>query len=554
MKISLLDCTLRDGGYINKWAFKEAHITKILSALLDSKVEIIECGYLSKKGLEYDSTLFRHTNVIDRLIDSLLSQCAMKSTYLDSIGRANKGVQSFGSNSDTQKQCSRNKAMFVAMINLGDFDVAHLPYAQDSYITGIRLAFHKEDLSQALQQAQVIQNLGYKVFFQPMVTKRYSDIEFLSMLESVNALKPYAFYIVDSFGSMNLREFERYVLLSDSNLAPSIALGYHSHNNMQLAFSNAIYFTQSNLKRDIILDSSIYGIGRGAGNLNTELIADFLNKEANKTYAITPLLEVIDSLLESLMARHSWGFSPAQYLSASLEIHPNYANFLTRKNNNHIATIQKVLQKIPESSRSSFDKDLIERLYIDTLLESKLPAQGTLLSDKKFLLLAPGASVLEHTQRIESVIQSQNPTTIAINHKSEFVCDYYFFANQKRYDEFESTLPCEKIIITNNIKATKIPPIVLEYRDLVFIDGEFFTNAAVLLLHYLARQGVESVEIAGLDGYRVGEQNYAYDECDIQAYDETMKEQNSILQRALINLKDRIQLTFLTPSIFEECV
>ena len=89
---------------------------------------------------------------------------------------------------------------------------------------------------------------------------------------------------------------------------------------------------------------------------------------------------------------------------------------------------------------------------------------------------------------------------------------------------------------------------------MVFIDGEFFTNAAVLLLHYLARQGVESVEIAGLDGYRVGEQNYAYDECDIQAYDEAMREQNSILQRALRKLKGRIDFSFLTPSIFEECV
>ena len=612
MRIALLDCTLRDGGYINKWAFKQSHITKILRALLDSKVEVIECGYLSNKGLERDSTLFRDIASIDRLLDSVISSDAIESKPIDServcAPRFNNGgasgdlLSTSGSNlpqenlvykkgvspsgvdevatpkrdldSEKSAVCSRsgasgdllstsgsnlpqancNKTMFVAMINLGDFSLSHLKPAQDSHITGLRLAFHKEHLSEALTQAKILQDLGYKVFFQPMVTKRYSDIEFLTMLESLNALRPHAFYIVDSFGSMTLREFGRYLLLSDSNLDSQIALGYHSHNNMQLAFANAINLTQSNLKREVILDASIYGIGRGAGNLNTELIADFLNKEMAKHYHITPLLEVIDSLLESLMARHSWGFSPAQYLSASLEIHPNYANFLTRKNNTHIATIQKVLQKIPESSRSNFDKELIEKLYIDTLLESKLKARGALLSDKKFLLLAPGASVLEHSQCIESAIKMQEHITIAINHKAEFVCDYYFFANQKRYDEFASTLPCEKIIITNNIKTTKSPSIVLEYRDLVFIDGEFFTNATVLLLHYLARQGVESVEIAGLDGYRVGEQNYAYDECDIQAYDEAMREQNSILQRALRKLKGRIDFSFLTPSIFEECV
>ena len=358
MRIALLDCTLRDGGYINKWAFKQSHITKILRALLDSKVEVIECGYLSNKGLERDSTLFRDIASIDRLLDSVISSDAIESKPIDServcAPRFNNGGasgDSLSTSGSNLPQVNCNKTMFVAMINLGDFSLSHLKPAQDSHITGLRLAVHKEHLSEALTQAKILQDLGYKVFFQPMVTKRYSDIEFLTMLESLNALRPHAFYIVDSFGSMTLREFGRYLLLSDSNLDSQIALGYHSHNNMQLAFANAINLTQSNLKREVILDASIYGIGRGAGNLNTELIADFLNKEMAKHYHITPLLEVIDSLLESLMARHSWGFSPAQYLSASLEIHPSYANLLTPKNNTDIATIQKVVQKMPESSR-----------------------------------------------------------------------------------------------------------------------------------------------------------------------------------------------------------
>ena len=80
MRIALLDCTLRDGGYINKWAFKESHIAKIIHALLDSKVEIIECGYLSDKGLERDSTLFRDIATIDRLLDSIISSNIAEST------------------------------------------------------------------------------------------------------------------------------------------------------------------------------------------------------------------------------------------------------------------------------------------------------------------------------------------------------------------------------------------------------------------------------------------------------------------------------------------
>lgn len=526
MNISLLDCTLRDGGYINNWAFKDNYIIKVIRALLDSHIEIIECGYLSDAGLDGSSTIFRNISRIDKILDRVFLQEKWQNFY--------------------------NPA-FVVMINFGDFNLSHLGDMKDSRIFGIRLAFHKKHLHEAIKQASVIQELGYKVFFQPMVTKQYSDVEFLTMLEAMNDLKPYAFYIVDSFGSMTLREFGRYLLLSDSNLDSSIALGYHSHNNMQLAFANAINFVQNSLRREIIVDSSIYGIGRGAGNLNTELIADFLNKEVCKNYRITPLLDVIDSLLEPLMARYSWGFSPAQYLSASLEIHPSYANFLTKKNNNHIATIQKVLQKIPLSKRLSFDQDFIEKLYVETLLESKLPAHGVLQVDKKILLLAPGTSVLEHEQTIESKIHSQEYIVIAINHKPKLPCDYYFFANQKRYDEFETDLPCDQIVITNNLKVTKAPPIVLEYSDLVFIDGEFFTNTTVLLLHYLVRCGVCRVEIAGLDGYCVGKQNYSYDECDIQAYDETMIEQNEIMSRAFVKLGNKIKLEFITPSIFKDC-
>ena len=130
-----------------------------------------------------------------------------------------------------------------------------------------------------------------------MVTKNYSDLEFLSMIEKINKLNPYAFYIVDSFGSMTLDEFHKYLILTNNNLNINISLGYHSHNNMQLAFSNAISMCNMNLKRDIILDSSIYGIGRGAGNLNSELMADFLNKTYSKNYNILPLLEIIDELL-----------------------------------------------------------------------------------------------------------------------------------------------------------------------------------------------------------------------------------------------------------------
>ena len=162
---------------------------------------------------------------------------------------------------------------------------------------------------------------------------------------------------------MTLGDFRKYINLANSNLDKNIKLGYHSHNNMQLAFSNAIDFCNSRHDRDIIIDSSIYGMGRGAGNLNTELITDYLNNNFNKKYGILPLLEVIDEILVFYFNQNPWGFSPVQYLSASLDCHPNYASYLVNKKSNHIADIFKVLENLPLENRGTFNEKVVNQLY-----------------------------------------------------------------------------------------------------------------------------------------------------------------------------------------------
>jgi isopropylmalate/homocitrate/citramalate synthase len=321
MTISILDCTLRDGGYVNNWNFPQKQTTKIIKSLNKSNVDIVELGYLDdKNGKPNNSTLFNSVESVSDLIDGI--------------------------------NLSFDK---VVMINLFDFDVNELPQQSKTQIDGIRLAFHKKDIQEALVQAQKVIDLGYQLFFQPMVTKSYSDEDFLSAIKQANQLKIYAFYIVDSFGSMSLKEFKRYSNLANDNLREDICLGYHSHNNMQLAFSNAIDLCSMDFDREVIVDSSIYGMGRGAGNLNTELIADYLNTQ-DKKYNVIPLLEIIDELLTYYFKRHPWGFSPAQYLSASLDCHPNYASYLVNKKTNHIADIRNILEKISPDCKNDFDK------------------------------------------------------------------------------------------------------------------------------------------------------------------------------------------------------
>jgi len=522
MNIRVLDCTLRDGGYINDWNFTDSQILNIIESLNSAKIDTIECGYLNDtKGNSADSTLFKNLDILDTLLRS--------------------------------KSIAASK---VVMINLGDFDAENaLPPKSATAIDGIRLAFHKHSLPAALKTAKKIIDLGYKLYFQPMITKNYTDLEFLSMIEEVNILNPYSFYIVDSFGSMTLDEFHKYLVLSDSNLQSTIALGYHSHNNMQLAFSNAIKMCTSNIKRDIIIDASIYGIGRGAGNLNTELIADYLNKSFGKeTYDTLPLLEIIDTLLSSMMKKTPWGFSPAQFLSASFNCHPNYATYLINKNTNHIVGIKKVLEKLPANKKVSFDKELIENLYIASILEAKSHLNDHISIDKakKILLVASGKSVKDYEKNIQEKIGSGTYILIALNHIPAYKCDYYFFTNQKRFDEFSNKLDNAKTIITNNIFATSNAQNVLDFSLLAFTAGNLVPNVAIVAINYLISLEFKEVEIAGLDGYKINFDNYNYQETAFITDSKALLEENESLKNALDVLQEKINIKFLTPSIFSK--
>lgn len=149
-----------------------------------------------------------------------------------------------------------------------------------------------------------------------MMTINYSDKELLDLIDAVNKLNPYACYIVDSFGVMKRNDLLVLSYIFDHNLNDNIIMRYHAHNNLQLAYSNAHSFADINIKRDKIIDSSIYGMGRGAGNLNTELFVQYLNDNHEGQYVVDPLLKIIDESLNAIYQETYWGYSMPHYLSA----------------------------------------------------------------------------------------------------------------------------------------------------------------------------------------------------------------------------------------------
>lgn len=327
--ITVLDCTLRDGGYCNDWNFGYDNIIKIIKGLKSTGINYVECGFLSNLS-NYDSnkTIFNNVNELDHIIPE-------------------KGKM--------QK--------YLLMINYGEYCIEEIPYKNNTKIDGIRVSFHKKNWREAVAFCSEIKEKGYIVFVQPIVCINYNKEEFIGLIESVNQLHLDAFYIVDSFGMMKRSELLRYMKIADEYLLDSIYIGFHTHNNLQLAYSNAQTFVEILFKRHLIVDVTIHGMGRGAGNLNSELFLDYLNKEMKSRYSIKPILILMDEIISNYYERNPWGYNFPNYLAASHRIHPNYADYLNQKKTLTMEEMDKIFSLIESEKKNEYDELYIEKLY-----------------------------------------------------------------------------------------------------------------------------------------------------------------------------------------------
>ena len=371
MSMEILDCTLRDGGYINNWRFGRETIAAILEKLDQAGIDIIECGFLTREGGDRDCSLFSSLEAVEAVLPR------------------------------------QRRARYVAMIAMGEKELepSALPDNDGRVLQGVRLTFHKAEADKAFCWAKELMAKGYPVYLQPVGTVSYSDLELLHLVEKVNVLEPYAFYIVDTLGSMYRNQVTRRFHLLDENMAPGIRLGFHGHNNLQLAFSNAQVLGQIQTKRQLLLDSSVYGMGRGAGNLPTELIARYIDQNIASRYDVSLVMDVYDQHIADIRKKHQWGYSMAYHIAAVHVCHPNYASFLLEKRDLPVKDMEEVLQSIPENRRAVYDPDLIRRLY-HQFQERQIDDSQTVerlarvLRQRRLLLLGGGESLAEKRREI----------------------------------------------------------------------------------------------------------------------------------------------------------
>lgn len=489
----------------------------IKEKLRDANIEIIECGFLQSGKNDPEHTLYGGVEQIQ-------------------IPKKNTGQ------------------MYVAMVAHGDISAEEIVPYEPGYIDGIRVSFHNngDEWEDTKRLARDLMDKGYKVFIQPVGTAFYSDEELLALIKDVNALDPFAFYIVDTLGSMYKNDLLRKFFLIEHNLKKEISMGFHSHNNMQLSFANAMTLLELHTDRHIIIDSSVFGMGRGAGNLNTELITHFVNSNIENRYDLVPILELIDNAILPIYKYTSWGFSEPYYISAIMGVHPSHASYLIDKQSVGMAKIFDLLSRLPEANRHIFVKQEIEELYYNEMAHAvddsaAVKKLSDMISGRGVLVIAPGGSVRMKSDMINEYIRSEHPFVISLNFIPEGISpDLVFVSNIKRFSQLEQhSLP---MAVTSNVnKEGSAGMYVINYDSLLQTGSD---SSGAMVLRLLARLGVKRVSLAGYDGF-TARGNHYNDNLDSYLSPDTVEALNDLMSKDLREINKTLSLTFITPSVYE---
>lgn len=517
--ISVLDCTLRDGGYCNRWNFGRESVSEIIGALSDAGVEIVECGFVT------DRVRFDENNTKFPSVDSITEFLPKR----------------------------HQNTMYVAMINYGEYDISDIPECREGSVNGLRIAFHKKNAEGGLEMCRQAKLKGYRVFVQAMVTTTYSDGEFLDLIKKVNGLEPYSFYIVDSFGNITGRELMRYFFLCDNNLKDGIRIGFHSHNNLQLAYSNARMLSEMQTDRNLIIDSTIYGMGRGAGNLNTELFLEYLNGSQGRKYDTVPLLKVMDDIINNFYLANPWGYSLPNYLSAINNAHPNYAGFLADKNSLNVDAMSEIFRMMDSGRKLEFDPRYAEEIYF-RYMESNRQSVDRLdelrarIRDSVLLIIGPAMSSKMQKDRIIAYARN-DVVSVSVNHAYPYMkTDFIFVGNMRRFEKMsrENRKYC---IITSNIVSDEAFARV-DYRSLLNDEEMVSDNAGLMAISLFHSLGASKIVLAGFDGYSPDStENYADSHMMFITKKAILEERNLGMSKVLSAMMKKMDIEFLTEPV-----
>jgi 4-hydroxy 2-oxovalerate aldolase len=286
-ELKVLDCTVRDGGLMNKWQFSKEMVQSVYNSCVAAGVDYMEIGYISSEN---------------------------------KFSRDEYGAWKFCSEKDVREIVGDNKTgtKLSVLADIGRIDYEDIRPKSESVIDLFRIACYDHQINKAIELAHHVIDKGYEASINLMAVSKVTERSLNEVLNDVAKSRVEIFYLVDSFGSMYSEDIQS-LMKKYKDALPGKAIGFHGHNNMQLGFANTI---ECIIQGATLLDATMLGIGRGAGNCPLELLISFLK---NPKYKLKPILKTIQEHIKPLQKEIDWGYFMPYMISGSLNEHPREA-------------------------------------------------------------------------------------------------------------------------------------------------------------------------------------------------------------------------------------
>ena len=287
MSVMITDCTIRDGGYLLNKNSDPEFVRGIIEGLTESGIDFIETGFLQNK-VNGETIVYHNAEDVVKYLPK-----------------------------------NRENTEYLGFCDNSRYDLENLDEYTGRSFKWLRISFAQHEIEEALKFCKGAMQKGYIVQFNPMDSISYTDEARAELIQKVNNVRPASFSIVDTFGAMDMIDLVHIFRQADRLLDKNIKIGLHSHDNLGLscALAERMIELSEETGRDIIIDGSLFGMGRGAGNAKTELLADYVNKHCGKNYNLQVLLKTIDKYIVPLMEKVHWGYDLPMYICGTKHAH-----------------------------------------------------------------------------------------------------------------------------------------------------------------------------------------------------------------------------------------
>jgi 4-hydroxy 2-oxovalerate aldolase len=479
--INLLDCTLRDGGYHVNWDFDLEFLDNYIRALAESDVDIIEIGYRSNTTNTYKGVFAYSPDYIIDYISERSPDFQLAIMVNESEYRHVSGIEKF------------NK-----IISTPSMKKVHI----------IRIATDVDCIENSLKLAEKAKDAGYIVATNIMKCGILSNVEILKCAKKISEYSSVVdvIYIADSLGSMTPTALYNSINAIKQHWNGEI--GFHSHNNNKLSLANALIAVNTGV---VWVDSTVSGLGRGAGNLATEDVLIFF-KNTDSLPISDSLLLFIENDIEHLRSKFKWGTNIFYQLAAKKLLHPSYAQKVVESSSMNSISKNLMISQLDNKSYI-FSDDMINNARDEFLSYDGTWDATDWCKGRRVLIVASGESAISNNLYIEQYINRYSPIVLALGvEMDDKYIDYYAVLSKEKFlNNRQEYLSTRKTVITpkglfaegeflNNIK----------YYGVKVIDQEFSVDNMMCTLPYnnvlsfaVALSiigGASLIKCAGVDG------------------------------------------------------